>query len=190
MSQLATFLACVESKGQERFNITPTVAEREGGRDSHEMRERARELMASGFTRTRCQHCRQSWNEWGSLDMAVGQFAVCLPGARAGPQARLYNPKYSSKEDRASRRYRESVLFFCPPVQFLRVEGEVFAVSRGFPLPRAVSELRSPGAACSTISPPAVPYTVSPVSTVYQKDLSGYSVYREELTFARVTIAL
>lgn len=36
-------------------------------------------------------------------------------------------------------------------------------MSRGFPLPRAVSELRSPGAACSTISPP-VPYTVSPVS--------------------------
>lgn len=61
--------------------------------------------------------------------------------------------------------------FFCPRIKFLRVEGEVFGVSRGFPLPRAVSELRSPGAACSTISPPAVPYTVSPVSTVHQKDL-------------------
>lgn len=47
------------------------------------------------------------------------------------------------------------------------LEGEVLAVSCGFPLPRAVSELRSPGAACSTISPPAVPYTVSPVSTVH-----------------------
>lgn len=52
-------------------------------------------------------------------------------------------------------------------------------MSRGFPLPRAVSELRSPGAACSTISPP-VPYTVSPVSTVCQRDLSGYSAYRDE----------
>lgn len=44
------------------------------------------------------------------------------------------------------------------------LKGEVFAVSRGLPLPRAVSELRSTGAACSTTSPPAVPYTVSPVS--------------------------
>lgn len=71
--------------------------------------------------------------------MAVGQFAVCLPEARAGPQARLY-PNTHPGRPRA------------PPVAIFflirdssRVEGEVLAVSRGFPLPRAVSELRSRG---------------------------------------------
>lgn len=76
----------------------------------------------------------------------------------------------------------------CVAVFFLvrgssRVEGEVLAVSRGFPLPRAVSELRSRGwAACSTISPPAVPYTVSPVSTVYtlESELSHIRLCVEE----------
>lgn len=54
----------------------------------------------------------------------------------------------------------------------------MLAVSRGFPLPRAESEQRSAGAACSTISPPVVPYTVSPVSTVYTAILSVRAAWK------------
>jgi len=70
--------------------------------------------------------------------MAVGQFAVCLPEARAGPQARLYTQILNQEGPRASQ-------FFFLVRGSPRVEGEVLAVSRGFPLPRAVSELRSRG---------------------------------------------
>lgn len=74
--------------------------------------------------------------------MAVGQFAVCLPEARAGPQARLYTQILIQE---GPVRRAASHNFFSRPRGSSRVEGEVLAVSRGFPLPRAVSELRSRG---------------------------------------------
>lgn len=172
--QLATLLAAAASSLKHGSDL---ISRPQTGRRSESGLARAtgvKERRARGcFARERERAIGGYPRRWGSSDMAARQSAVCLAGARAVPRVsvRLHvcDPQIFALYSRYLPRYI--------PEKFAVSLGATSPVARNFRGWLAVTRgflvaasclcrgLLSPGTACSITSPPAVLYTVFPVSS-------------------------
>ena len=130
-----------------------------------------RRSAQEGVSRDRERDIRGYHRRWGSSDMAARQSAVCLAGARAVLSIRLA-VYISSCSRRIHEKYSQylSVVTYCYVLLARNCQGWL-AVTRGFSITASYlcRGLHTPRTACSTISPPAVRYTVFPVSRTTQE---------------------
>lgn len=136
-----------------------------------------RRSAQEGVSRDRERDIRGYRRRWGSSDMAARQSAVCLAGARAVLSIRLV-VYISSCSRPIHEKYSQYLLVvtYCYALLARNCRGWL-AVTRGFSITASYlcRGLHTPRTACSTISLPAVRYTVFPVSRTTQKGASNQS---------------